>query len=194
MIIRTANPKTKFTILKNSVLTDDRMSFRARGILAAILSRPNDWRTSSELLAMQSGGREGRDAIRTALKELEACGYLIRRKEKNPTNGQIRTNYYVFDEPQEVVDKVPENGLAVVGLSGVGIDGVFTKKQIQRNKNSLKSKKQSEKTSGGLSLSPTIPNGMTHEEYLEAPECEHGFKLFKGCPMCRAIENFGMEK
>lgn len=150
MIIRTARPQTKFTIIKNSVLTDDRMSFRARGILAAILSRPNDWRTSSELLASQSGGREGRDAIRTALKELEACGYLIRRKEKHPKTGRFSTNYYVFDEPQNT-----EDGLAVVGNTGVGIDGAFTNKRKQRNKTSIYQKKR-KNTSGGLSASDTI--------------------------------------
>ncbi len=126
------------------------MSFRARGILAAILSRPDDWRTSSETLAQQSGGREGRDAIRTALKELEACGYLIRRKEKHPKTGQFSTNYYVFDEPQNTDDGYPG-----VGNTGVGIDGAFTKKQIQRNKKPL-SKKTKRKTSGGLSDSDTM--------------------------------------
>jgi hypothetical protein len=150
MIIRTARPQTKFTIIKNSVLTDDRMSFRARGILAAILSRPDDWRTSSETLAKQSGGREGRDAIRTALKELEACGYLIRRKEKHPKTGQFSTNYYVFDEPQQ-----PDDGNTGVGSTGVGIDGAFTKKQTQIvNKGQFKKKRKG--TSGGLSDSDTM--------------------------------------
>lgn len=130
------------------------MSFRARGILAAILSRPDDWRTSSETLAKQSGGREGRDAIRTALKELEACGYLIRRKEKHPKTGQFSTNYYVFDEPQQ-----PDDGYTGVGDTGVGIDGAFNKKQIQRNKKPL-SKKTKRRTSGGLSDSDTMNDAI----------------------------------
>lgn len=149
MIIRTARPSTKFTILKNSVLTDDRMSFRARGILASILSRPDDWRTSSENLARESGGREGRDAIRTALQELEKYGYLIRQKEKDPVNGRFSTNYYVFDEPKKPVkksvsksvetdgnsaDNVSGDGLPGVGSADVGIDGAFNNKQLQRNK------------------------------------------------------------
>lgn len=154
MIIRTKRPQTKFTIIKNSVLTDDRMSFRARGILAAILSRPDDWRTSSETLAQQSGGREGRDAIRSALKELEACGYLLRLKEKHPKTGRFSTNYYVFDEPRK-----PDDGNTGVGNTGVGIDGAFNKKQIQRNKTS-KSKKTRNKTSGGLSESDTMNDAI----------------------------------
>lgn len=59
------------------VLQDDRISFRALGILGELLSRPDDWRTSGTQLA-RGREREGRNAVETALKELEAVGYLAR--------------------------------------------------------------------------------------------------------------------
>ena len=51
-----------FTILSNAVINDERLSFRARGVLIWLLSKPDDWRTRSDSIAGQSP-KEGRDAI-----------------------------------------------------------------------------------------------------------------------------------
>lgn len=40
MIRRAERPKSQFTIIANSVLLDKRLSYRARGLLVAILARP----------------------------------------------------------------------------------------------------------------------------------------------------------
>jgi hypothetical protein len=83
-------------MIANSMLQDESLSFRARGVLASILSRPPGWRTNSEMLAQQ--GREGRDAIRTALTELERAGYLRRTKERN-ADGTFASVSEVSDAP-----------------------------------------------------------------------------------------------
>lgn len=100
LIIRAKRPDTQFTVLRNKVLRDERISFRARGVLTAILSRPDDWRTDAETLSRESP-KEGRDAIRTALNELEEAGYLIRERYRLE-NGQYATNSYIYDEPQRI--------------------------------------------------------------------------------------------
>lgn len=69
-----------FTISSNRMLRDKRLSFRARGILAMMLTLPPNWQTHAEWI--EEMGTEGREAIRTALNELEALGYLTRKVKR----------------------------------------------------------------------------------------------------------------
>lgn len=97
MIVRSPRPEENFTTLSNSVIRDKNLSYRARGVLIEILSRPDNWRVTSVELAR--GSKEGRDAIRSALNEIQEAGYMVTRKIRNEL-GQFETFNYVFDIPQ----------------------------------------------------------------------------------------------
>ena len=99
-IIRSPRLESNFSVISNSVIRDSRLSYRARGVLLEILSRPDNWRVSGDSLAR--AGKEGRDAILTALKELRDCGYIRTVVERLP-NGTFETKNFVFDTPQDVV-------------------------------------------------------------------------------------------
>jgi len=115
-IVRAPRPESQFTQLRNDVLRDKRLSFRARGILAWILSQPDNWATDADRLARE--GTEGRDAIRTALRELRGAGYVVQARRQNDL-GRWVTDTLVYDTPQETAGQT-EGGKPAVGSPDVG--------------------------------------------------------------------------
>lgn len=97
MIVRGPRPSDNFAQIHNAALADGRLSFKARGILAYLLSRPPKWSTSAERLA--KSGIDGERAVKSGLKELETFGYLTRTRRHNPENGQWIHEQMVTDEP-----------------------------------------------------------------------------------------------
>lgn len=104
MIRRAERPTTGYTLIRNSVLRDERLSYRARGVLVAVLSRPDHWQTSAEALSAEA--KEGRDAIRVALAELEDAGYVQRIKVQTSA-GTWTTQTVVYDLPQSADSQPP---------------------------------------------------------------------------------------
>ncbi len=96
MIRRTPRPDTNWTVIRNEVINDDRLSFKATGVLVYILSKPDHWQTSTAHLATVK--KEGLDAIRTAMTELERAGYVKRRRYQD-TLGRWKYDIDVYDNP-----------------------------------------------------------------------------------------------
>lgn len=64
----------RFTVLSNAALRDERLSYRARGILAAALSHADGFDLTRRWI--DTHGTEGRDAITSAIGELRRLGYV----------------------------------------------------------------------------------------------------------------------
>lgn len=96
-IYRAPRPDSGFTIIRNEVIRDNRLSLKARGLLLLILSRPDNWRTTAEQLAEEN--KEGRTAILSAFKELREVGYMRQVRERD-SQGRVRTITSVFDFPE----------------------------------------------------------------------------------------------
>lgn len=99
MIIRGERPADNFAQIHNAALADGRLSFKARGILAYLLSRPPGWKTSAERLA--KSGVDGERAIKSGLKELEAAGYLKRSRSRKP-DGTWDWSQIITDQPASI--------------------------------------------------------------------------------------------
>lgn len=117
-IIRGPLPRENFQILPNATARDRRLSFRARGLLALMLSYPPDWNFNRDWLARQTDG-EGVNAVRTALQELETYGYLVRRRIR--VNGRFEWVQRVYVTAQDGTADQPIGGKSADGFSADGI-------------------------------------------------------------------------
>lgn len=108
--------------MPRALLDDPALSFRAVGVGAWLLSKPEGWRVNSEALARTHA--EGRDAVRSALRELELAGYLVRRKYQNPKTGRWWTETVLYESPEaaaaEADDPAPADGATEDGFPVVG--------------------------------------------------------------------------
>lgn len=82
-------PQVPFAQIANEALRDKRLSFKARGVLAMVLSHSGEWNATARWLEEQSD-KDGRESIQSALNELNELGYREVLKERNE-KGDIRT-------------------------------------------------------------------------------------------------------
>ncbi|RRR76720.1 hypothetical protein EHS43_30035 [Streptomyces sp. RP5T] len=87
----------QFTQVANGLFRDSRLSFRAKGIFGYVSTHANGWQVTVDGLVRL--GPDGREAVRTGLKELEACGYLIRERLRRPDGTLGEVVYCITDRP-----------------------------------------------------------------------------------------------
>ncbi len=87
-----------YTSMSNYHLRDKRLSLRAIGLLSKMLSLPPDWDYTVNGLADIC--REGRDAVRATLIELEANGYMIRQQTHTGSGTFSKNDYIVYEIPK----------------------------------------------------------------------------------------------
>jgi hypothetical protein len=86
-----------FTQIPNEWLRDTRLSFKARGLLALVMSHISGW--SLSIASLADHNQEGRDAIRTAISELEKYGYLTRSQVNQ--DGKFGEAIWVTHDPTD---------------------------------------------------------------------------------------------
>lgn len=96
-----------FTILPNKMLSDENLSWRARGILCYLLHLPHDW-VIHESEVMKHSSKEGRDAFKTAIKELYEFGYMKKESTRDEKGKITGWNTYVFPDSQ--ITRNPQSG------------------------------------------------------------------------------------
>jgi hypothetical protein len=99
--------KTKdYTVMSNYHLRDKNISLKAKGLLSWMLSNTDDWDyTVAGIVAVM---KESRDAINSALCELEDYGYLT-RKQVRSSDGKFSDVEYIISEKPITENPISEN-------------------------------------------------------------------------------------
>lgn len=84
-----------YTVMSNYHLRDKTLSLKSKGLLSQMLSLPEDW--DYTLSGLSFINKESKDAIRTAIIELENAGYIIRRQTTD-ASGKFSGNEYIIHE------------------------------------------------------------------------------------------------
>lgn len=86
-----------YTVMSNHHFRNKNLSIKAKGLLSTMLALPDDWDFTERGLTELS--KDCRNGIRTALKELEDNGYLVRNRNRNELGRLTDTTYDVYEEP-----------------------------------------------------------------------------------------------
>lgn len=164
-VFRVYKESGNFVTVHKSFIHDDNLSWKAKGILLYLLSRPDDWRIYETELNKHSS--DGRDSLRTGIKELEQVGY-IHRTRKRDEKGQLREyEYQVFEQPSQI-------GKSYVGKTNIG-------KSNTTNNNSTNNNNTNNETNDTSQIFQLVSKEL---EIIQSPlkvqELEDELNLIKG--------------
>ncbi len=91
--------KENFTILDNTCIRDNQLSWKSKGLHTYLMSLPEDWKICLSDLIKRS--IDGRDSVTSAIRELEARGYIQRDVQRTEKGCFKNFCYMVFESPKE---------------------------------------------------------------------------------------------
>ena len=97
-ILRKTN-KDRYTTIPMEIVKDERLSLKDIGLLVSMLSLPDNWEFSENGLDLIYKN-DGITSIRTGLKKLEECGYLVRTRTRTKDGRMSSVEWYLYERPQ----------------------------------------------------------------------------------------------
>lgn len=97
MLIRTQKTPGDWFMLHKQPVENDQLSWKAKGLLAYLMSKPSGWEIRMHDLVKHA--TDGESAVRSGLRELEIGGYLVRRREHDEETGHFRWISLVYETP-----------------------------------------------------------------------------------------------
>lgn len=138
-IVRTQKGINPFVQIDSRVFEDNRISWKAKGLLGYLLSKPDNWKVLIDDIVKKSP--DGITSIRGALKELKENGYadleLIRDDDSGQINGK---GWVIFEQPKHRHTENPDvgenrkSGNPKVGKSTTSNNNLSNNKKKSKNK------------------------------------------------------------
>jgi len=162
MIIRVIkNNDNPYVMMNKYCLQDKNLSWKAKGLLAYLLSLPDDWQIyQSEL---QKHSTDGKDSLKKGIEELIKNHYMIRNQTRNPKGQLIGYEYQVYEVPTE-------SGKSDYGFSKVG-ESATTNNYSTDNKSTNKERNKgisSESSMSFLEFAEKNPDSIILDDIIPA--------------------------
>ena len=108
MSIIRVQKNSNYSVISNVHLQDESLSWKAKGILSYLLSKPDDWQVYTAQLKKAS--KDGKDATSSGLRELIDAGYVTRDIIRDKA-GRITGRDYVVHECPKVAERSSNKGV-----------------------------------------------------------------------------------
>jgi len=89
--------KNRYGQIPNEILNREDLSLKAKGMFGYLQAKPDGWRFSEKRLV--TGLKEGKSAVRQAIKELQEFGYLIKKPVKDSKGKWFSYDYFLSENP-----------------------------------------------------------------------------------------------
>ena len=91
------NAENPFVMIDKNVFEDTSLSFKAKGILGYLLSRPNDW--TLIIADIQKRSTDGKDSVKNGIDELIERGYIVKTEQPRQAGKFATCDYVVYEKP-----------------------------------------------------------------------------------------------
>lgn len=171
---------TNYTVMSNHHLTDRDLSFKAKGLMSYMLSRPDDW--DFTIAGLSRLNKDGRDAIGRIIQELESHGYLerVRRRQSKGTFGTME--YILHEQPMPGNPALDKLALENPGQDNPVLDNPAQEKPAQENRPQLNTdrknteRKKNENKNTESSTTDLSNPDQSNTERMRVPEVQEEVK------------------
>lgn len=178
MAVFRVHKNENYSVINNSLFKDKDLSYKGKGLLATMLSLPDNWNYSVEGLASLS--TDGVDSVRNTIHELEKLGYIVRtqnRTENGKLNGYM---YDIYETPHREKPSTENPSTA-----NPSTENPSTENPRQLNTNILNTNKLSNNILNTKEYTPIIPQQEAYfEEWWNAYPNPNGRRTAK--KQCKA--------
>lgn len=178
-IVRVVKRENPYVQIDKTPINDVRLSWKAKGLLVYLISKPDDWTIILDDLIKHA--KDGRDSVKAGLRELEATGYLSRNQIRYDDGTFGPMEFVVYEIPQTIdtTEFLPEtenpstddstvNGKSVNGKSVNGKPATTNNNSTKNyfTKNDLKDFDDDERKKEGYAPSPSYQeNNVLIEQF-----------------------------
>jgi hypothetical protein len=96
-VIRVKKLHSNFVIMDKGFLENPDLSWKAKGILAYLLSKPDNWKVIVKDIVNHA--KEGKTAVYSGLNELKEAGYYVKRPIRDDKGHFIKWESIVYESP-----------------------------------------------------------------------------------------------